>query len=390
MCGIIGYVGKMKASTILLDGLRKLEYRGYDSVGMATLYDSVLLMRKAAGKVDEVNNKLCFEEMSGNVGMAHTRWSTHGRSTDENAHPHTNKEKTICTVHNGIIENYAELKTELEQKGYTFASQTDTEVIPHLIDFYIKQGQNFEQAFTTMLGRIEGSYAILTAHDKTPGLMFARKGSPLVLGLGKNEHFISSDIPSFLQHTQTIVHLEDGDYGKISDKIEIYNNGKQITRQPTTAPWDIEIAKKGAYPHFMIKEINEQPLTIRKALNQPAELIKQTALLLQSASTVYLVGCGTSYNACATATYQFSKSGRQTIPILASEFIQHTNFIDNKTAIIAVSQSGETADVLDAVKLAKQKGATIIDVGINRQGRVQRNAQRPTASTSATSVRTAS
>ncbi|VVB80808.1 Glutamine--fructose-6-phosphate aminotransferase [isomerizing] [uncultured archaeon] len=192
--------------------------------------------------------------------------------------------------------------------------------------------------------------------------MFARNGSPLVLGLGKSEHFISSDIPSFLQHTQTIVQLEDGDYGKIDDKINIYNKGKQVTRQPTTAIWDIEVAKKGAYPHFMIKEINEQPLTIRKALNQPAELIKQTALLLQSASTVYLVGCGTSYNACATATYQFAKSGRQTIPVLASEFSQHANFIDNKTAVIAVSQSGETADVLDAVKQAKQRGAIIIAI----------------------------
>ena len=358
MCGILGYIGARNGTPIVHEGLKALSYRGYDSWGIAVQDGANIVIQKGVG---DITKTPVIQQHSTKV-IGHTRWATHGCVTKENAHPHTNKEKTICTVHNGIIENYAELKTELEQKGYTFASQTDTEVIPHLIDFYIKQGQNFEQAFTTMLGRIEGSYAILTAHDKTPGLMFARKGSPLVLGLGKNEHFISSDIPSFLQHTQTIVHLEDGDYGKISDKIEIYNNGKQITRQPTTAPWDIEIAKKGAYPHFMIKEINEQPLTIRKALNQPAELIKQTALLLQNASTVYLVGCGTSYNACATATYQYSKSGRQTIPILASEFIQHTNFIDNKTAIVAVSQSGETADVLDAVKLAKQKGATIIAI----------------------------
>ncbi len=358
MCGILGYLGTRNGTPIVQEGLKALAYRGYDSWGIAVHNGESIMIEKGIG---DITKTPVIQQYSTRV-FGHTRWATHGGVTKENAHPHTNKDKTICAVHNGIIENYAELKTELEQAGYVFESQTDTEAIPHLIDFYMKQGKNFEQAFTTMLGKIEGNYAILTAHNKTPGMMFARKGSPLVLGLGKNEHFISSDIPSFLQHTQTIVQLEDGDYGNISEKITIYNNGKQVVRHPTTAPWDIEVAKKGNYPHFMIKEINEQPLTIRKALNQPAELIKQTALLFQNASTVYLVGCGTSYNTCATASYQFAKSGKQAIPVLASEFSQYENFIDKKTAIIAVSQSGETADVLDAVKTAKQKGAVIVAI----------------------------
>jgi len=362
MCGIIGYTGTRKASGVLLDSLRRLEYRGYDSVGMSTICNKQLLIKKGAGMVDEVDKNVQFQEMQGTIGIAHTRWSTHGAPTEVNSHPHTNIDRTLCVVHNGIIENYRELKSELVQEGYTFESTTDTEIIPHLIDWHMKQGKSFQDAFTAALDRLEGSYAILATHANNRTVMFARHGSPLVIGLGKEEYFVSSDIPSFLPYTKTIIHLEDGDYGSITDTIVIENKGKHVTRTPHTADWDVEVAKKGNYPHFMIKEITEQPLTIRKAINQTRELISHTTKLLQNASTVFLVGCGTSYNTCATAAYQFSQSGKHTIPVLASEFEQHVPFIDENTVVIAVSQSGETADVLDAVTLAKNKGATIVAV----------------------------
>ena len=358
MCGILGYMGPKNGTLIVHEGLKALAYRGYDSWGVAVHDGKGIVIQKGVGDITNTSHLA----LQSNRVIGHTRWATHGGVTKENAHPHFNKEQTICAVHNGIIENNDELKLALEQKGYTFVSQTDTEIIPHLIDFYLKQGKSFGEAFEAMLAKLEGSYAILATHAAENSMMFARNGSPLVLGLGQNEYFVSSDIPSFLPHTKTIVQLEDGDCGSITDKITIHNNGKLVERRPSTAPWDVEVAKKGSYPHFMIKEINEQPLTIRKALNQPAELIKQTASLLQNASTVFLIGCGTSYNACATANYQFSKAGKQTIPVLASEFEQKKPFIDEKTVVIAVSQSGETADVIDAVKMAKQKKAILIAI----------------------------
>ncbi len=358
MCGILGYLGLRNGTPIVHEGLKALAYRGYDSWGMAIHTTNGIIIQKGVGDI----TKTSALQLPSNRVFGHTRWATHGGVTEVNAHPHTNKDKTIAVVHNGIIENYVELKKELEKNGYVFASQTDTEVIPQLIDFYIQHGNTFEQAFQTALSKLEGSYAILATHAKEEGILFARQGSPMVLGLGQNEYFVSSDIPSFLPHTKTIVHLEDGDYGAIKNTITIYNKGKTVVRQPSTAHWDVEVAKKGNYPHFMIKEINEQPLTIRKALNQPAELIKQTALLLQNASTVFLVGCGTSYNTCATATYQFSKAGKQTIPVLGSEFAQHIPFLNKKTAVIAVSQSGETADIVDVVKASKEKGSIVIAI----------------------------
>ncbi len=358
MCGILGYLGLRDGTPIVHEGLKALAYRGYDSWGMAVHGNEHVTIQKGVGDI----TKTTPISIKSNRVIGHTRWATHGGVTETNAHPHTNKDKTISVVHNGIIENYTELKKELEKNGHTFASQTDTEVIPHLIEFYMRQGQKFEQAFKSMLSRLEGSYAILATHTKDTGIMFARNGSPMVLGLGQNEYFVSSDIPSFLAHTKTIVHLEDGDYGKISNTVSIYNKEKTVDRQPSTAHWDIEVAKKGNYPHFMIKEINEQPITIRKSLNQQKEHIKQTASLLQNASTVYLVGCGTSFNTCATASYQFSKAGKQTIPVLGSEFTQHVPFLDKKTAVIAVSQSGETADIIDVVKASKAKGAVVIAI----------------------------
>ncbi len=358
MCGILGYFGLRNGTPLVHEGLKALAYRGYDSWGIAVHSDSHITIQKGIGDISKTEPVA----LHSNRVIGHTRWATHGGVTEANAHPHANMDKTISVVHNGIIENYNELRSELQKNGFVFASQTDTEVVPHLIDFYMRQGKTFEQAFKVTLGRLDGSYAILATHANDSSILFARNGSPLVLGLGQNEYFVSSDIPSFLPHTKIVVYLEDGDYGSITNTVNIYNGEKKVDRQPTTAHWDLEVAKKGNYPHFMIKEVNEQPLTIRKALNQPKELVKQTALLLQNASTVFLVGCGTSYNVCATATYQFSKSGKQTIAVLGSEFSQQIPFIDKKTAVIAVSQSGETADIIDSVKASKQKGAVVIGI----------------------------
>jgi len=358
MCGILGYLGARDGTPIVHTGLKSLAYRGYDSWGIAAQNGKGIVIEKGIGDI----SKTSAIKLSSKKVIGHTRWATHGGVTQENAPPHTNHDGTICAVHNGIIENFVQLKKELEKEGYSFVSQTDTEVIPHLIDSYMKKGRSFEEAFKETLEKLEGSYAILATHTNENSLVFARNGSPLVIGMGTDEYFVSSDIPSFLEHTKTVIHLEDGDYGIINDKITVHNEGEQVIRQPSTTEWDVEVAKKEPYPHFMIKEINEQPLTIRKALNQPKELIKQTSLLLRNASTVFLVGCGTSFNTCATAAYQFSKAGKQAIPVLASEFEQQLPFIDGKTAVIAVSQSGETADVLDAVKLAKQKGAAIVAI----------------------------
>jgi len=357
MCGILGYLGLRNGTLIVHEGLKALAYRGYDSWGMA-IQNSGMTIQRGIGDISKTEPA----SIQSNKVIGHTRWATHGGVTEANAHPHTNADKTIAVVHNGIIENYVSIKAELEKDGYVFLSQTDTETIPHLIDSYMRKGASFKEAFKQMLEKIEGSYAILATHANDSTLHFAKNGSPLVLGLGQNEYFVSSDILSFLPHTKVVMHLEDGDYGRVSNTIEIYNNGKLATRQPSTAHWDVEIAKKGDYPHFMIKEISEQPLTIRKSLNQTPELIKQTAFLLQNASTVFLVGCGTSYNACATSAYQFSKSGKQTTPVLGSEFAQQLPFIDKKSAVIAVSQSGETADIIDSVKATKERGGTVIAI----------------------------
>lgn len=356
MCGILAYLGKRDGVTLVHEGLKALSYRGYDSWGIAAHTQRGIHVHKRTGDIS-LTVPLA---LSSSIVLGHTRWATHGGVTEHNAHPHVNTAGDIAVVHNGIIENFAALRDELTSHGYTFLSNTDTEVIPHLLDYYCKQGHSFFDAFKKTLAQLDGSYAILATKHGESDVLFARNASPLLLGLGDNEHFISSDIPSFLHHTKTVVHLEDGDYGKLNGSVEIYQGDSLVNRQPTTVTWDVEVARKGEYPHFMLKEINEQPFTIRKALNQHTALLHQSAHLLHTANTVYMVGCGTSYNACATAAYFFAQQGINTMPALASEFGQHERFIDDKTVVVAVSQSGETADVLDVVKLAKKKNARIV------------------------------
>lgn len=356
MCGIIGYTGKRNGIPIIYNALKTLSYRGYDSWGIAAANNAELTIHKNTGDICRTE----LPSMMSNKVIGHTRWATHGGVTKVNAHPHTSTDKKISIVHNGIIENYMDLKAALEDEGCKFESETDTEAIVHLISHFAKK-HDFKRAFRDALTNLKGSYAIL-AMDADGKIAFARKGSPLVLGIGKDEIFISSDIPSFLTHTKNIVCLEDGDYGYIENNLEIYNDGQRVHRVETQAPWDIEVAKKGQYQHFMLKEIEEQSITIRKSLNQPEEIIAKTAEMMKKASAVYLAGCGTSYNTCAIASYQFAKAKVKTIPVLASEFEKHLPFIDENSLLIAVSQSGETKDLIDAISQAKEKGATIAGI----------------------------
>lgn len=358
MCGILGYIGKRNGVPIVYEGLQHLSYRGYDSWGIAAHTSNGILIEKQVGDISNAQ----INSFSSTLAIGHTRWATHGGVTQGNAHPHTSMDGKIAVVHNGIIENYQQLRDELRANGYKFKSATDTEVVPHLIDYYIKQGNDFKTAFTLATKRLEGHYALLATKKNDTRILFARNGSPLLVGIGNNEYFISSDIPSFLSHTKQVVQLEDGDTGEISHTLTIHHDNVQTHREPMYVRWDADVAKKGNFEHFMLKEIHEQPQTILSALNQDEKIIKCAKNMLRNASTVFLIGCGTSYNAGATCAYQFIKNNINARPILASEFESAEPFVNKNTPIIAISQSGETADLLDAVKIAKTKNAPVIAI----------------------------
>ncbi|MFH1229274.1 MAG: glutamine--fructose-6-phosphate transaminase (isomerizing) [Candidatus Aenigmatarchaeota archaeon] len=364
MCGIIGYVGtRGNVGEILLGGLRKLEYRGYDSCGMAVLNDGIVL-RKESGKVDEVNRKLNFSELRGNIGIAHNRWATHGGVSKENSHPHLSNSGKVAVVHNGIIENYQELKDFLISNGFTFHSQTDTEVIPNLIEYFMRSG-NFFDAFRKTLDRLDGSYAIVAISDNERKLLAARKDSPLVIGVGDGEYFVASDIPAFLEYTKNVVYLEEKDIVLIDDKIRIFNSKHNgfVERPIKTVEWNPEQIRKGDFEHFMLKEITEQARTIEKAVDGQKKAICEVAQLMKKARGVYLVGCGSSYYACLSASYKFSSLAKMHINVaLASEFSNFKDFLVPESLVIAVSQSGETADVLEAVRAAKERGAKVVSI----------------------------
>lgn len=364
MCGIIGYIGKQKASPILLNGLKRLEYRGYDSCGIATLNGSFEI-RKGIGKVADVDAKMKFEELEGTIGMAHTRWATHGGVSQANSHPHTDCKNSIAVVHNGIIENYQELRKKLELAGHSFKSQTDTEVIPHLIEALISEGNSFEEATKLCLGMLEGSYAVLVLHKDEKKLIASRKGSPLVLGVSENGHFVASDIPAFLEQTKQVMYLYDGDFVVLNDSIRIFNllEQREVTRKIDSIEWDLEQSKKGEFEHYMMKEISEQVETIQKAIKQEKIVIDYVTDEIRNAKGVFLIACGTSYHACLAASYVFSKVADMHVNVvLASEFPYYEHFLNERSLIIAVSQSGETADLLEAVKAAKKKGSKIISL----------------------------
>jgi glucosamine--fructose-6-phosphate aminotransferase (isomerizing) len=363
MCGIIGYVGNRKASTILLKGLKNLEYRGYDSAGIAIKHTTDHTeIRKSAGKIEEIARHLNFESIEGNIGIAHTRWATHGAVTNENAHPHTDCEGKIAIVHNGIIENYRGLKERLISGGHRFTSDTDSEVIAHLIEENLQYG--FEDACTKAFSSLEGSYAVLAIKEDEEKIVGARKDSPLVLGIAEHGIFLASDIPSFLEWTNKVMYLDNYDFIIAENGgVRVYNDGKEVLRQIDTVGWDIEEAKKGEFKHFMMKEMSEQAETVMRALLQNKNTVRDIVDEIKNAFGVFFVGCGSSYHACLAGSYLFSRIAKVHVnPVLASEFENYEHFLTDRTLAFAVSQSGETADVLFAVRTAKSKGSKVIGI----------------------------
>ena len=369
MCGIFGCILKQgNAAPLIHSSLKRLEYRGYDSVGIATLSDGKVYLKKDQGKIDEVHKILNLDDLPGSIGIGHTRWATHGAPLKVNSHPHTDCTGEIVVVHNGIIENFSELKTELQNLGHTFVSKTDTEIIPHLIEETLKQkpSLSFVNAVQESLKRLEGSYALAIISPREPDkIICARNESPLVLGINHNGVFCASDIPAFLAVTNKAVMVNNGELVILTaDGYEIkqISDSKPITREPETVEWTDEMAVKQGYPHFMLKEIHEQPQTLRNTLRMQDHYLDLLTTFLDRANEVFLVACGTSYHACLAASYMFSKLAfLPTYPVYASEFIeQHGKSVNIESTILAVSQSGETADTLAAVTCAQQRAATIL------------------------------
>ena len=370
MCGIIGYVGDKSAVEVLKDALTRLEYRGYDSAGIATVAAGTIHLCKDKGKVVDVTEKCNPTNLPGHTGIGHVRWATHGSVTRENAHPHCDALSQIAVIHNGIIENYEHLKSRLAKK-YKFQSETDTEVIPHLIREQIDAGAAFEDAFFAAVKQLEGSYAIIAISTLADGKLFAaRKDSPMVLGIGKDENFIGSDVLSFLPYTREAVYIEDNEFVVMTkDSYKIYDfDHREKKRAPINITWELSEAGKGNYDHYMIKEINEQPAVIRQALMQDDRQINRMAIDILRSHQVIFVACGTSRYAALIGRYAFSRVGHTfSDVVMASEFGYFSDSVDKNTLVIAISQSGETADVMDGVKQAKAKGATVYSI-VNVEG----------------------
>jgi glucosamine--fructose-6-phosphate aminotransferase (isomerizing) len=367
MCGIVGYVGYRKAVPVLLHGLQRLEYRGYDSAGIAVLDSEKkkIVVEKQVGKIKDLQEHLWGKDINGNIGIAHTRWATHGLPSIENAHPHTSQKDDFAVVHNGIIENYAQLKEELIKKGYVFKSQTDTEVVAHLLEEYYQD--NLLNTVLKIAKMIEGAYAIGIISTLEPDKIVAlRKGSPLIVGLGENENFIASDIPAVLEYTKKFITLDDEEIAVITkDKVEIYNiKGEKVEKKPFTVNWDITAAEKGGYKHFMLKEIYEQPKTITDTMSGFfSDLNNPVYKEIKNIESIVIIACGTSYHAGLVGKFWIEKYAK--IPVIvdyASEFRYRDFPVNEKTLVIAISQSGETADTRFAAIDAKKKGAKVLSI----------------------------
>jgi glucosamine--fructose-6-phosphate aminotransferase (isomerizing) len=369
MCGIFGCILKEgNAAPLIHDSLKRLEYRGYDSVGVATIQNGEIYVKKDQGKIDDVHRLLNLDDLPGKLGIGHTRWATHGAPLKVNAHPHMDCTGNIAVVHNGIIENFSELKLELENSGHVFVSKTDTEVIAHLIEENLKKNHKLTLANAVLeaVKRLDGSYAIAVISTKEPDkIICARNESPLVLGVSKNGVYFASDIPAFLPVTNKAVFIEDGELVSLSAagyEISKIADSRVVKREPKIIDWTPEMAVKQGYPHFMIKEIHEQPATLRNTLRMQEHYLDLISTFLDRAKEVFLVACGTSYHACLAASYMFSKLAfLPTYPVYASEFMeQHGKSVNIESTILAVSQSGETADTLAAVTCAQQRAATVL------------------------------
>jgi len=373
MCGIIGYIGKDPAVPILIEGLKKLEYRGYDSSGIAVLQNGKFEVRRAVGKLQNLETLLRGEALNGRMGVGHVRWATHGRPSEENAHPH--RAGSIVLVHNGIIENYTALKKGLLAQGRTFQSETDTEVIAHLIDSIAQQGYPLEEAVREAARHLEGAYAIAVIDERNPDVVVgARKGSPLVVGLGQGEFFIASDIPAILHRTRDVLFLNDDEMAVLSaEGVRIADlKGNELSREITRVMWNPVMAEKGGYRHFMLKEIYEQPRaimdTIRGRFSQDTGVIHLEEIgaayeRLPSVKKVFIVACGTSWHAGLAGKYLFEELAAIPTEVdIASEFRYRNPLVGKDDLFIAITQSGETADTLAAMREAKKRGATVIAI----------------------------
>ena len=372
MCGIVGFTGTQSAAPILLEGLKKLEYRGYDSAGIAVMEDSVISVNKVTGRIANLCEKTDDgKAVPGNTGIGHTRWATHGAPTSENAHPHLSNDGKFAVVHNGIIENYIALREELIKEGYHFDSETDTEVVVHLIEKYYKG--SVRDALIKTTNRLQGSYALGVICNDNPGTIYAaREASPLIIGIGIGENYFASDVTALVSHTRNVIYLEDGEFAKISsESVKVFDClGKELDKDVVRVMWDIQAAEKGGYEHFMMKEIKEQPAAVKATI---APRVKDGKIVfdelgipqekLANMNKILITACGSAYYAGCAGRYALEKLCKIPVSLeLASELRYSEPIIDDKTLLIVISQSGETADTIAAMKECKQKGATVVAV----------------------------
>lgn len=371
MCGIVGYIGKGDAKSAVLQGLEKLEYRGYDSAGIAIHTANGLIVEKKKGRIKNLEEHIKGMDLYSHLGIGHTRWATHGAPSDRNSHPHCSEDMSIAVVHNGIIENYAQLKEELIKEGYKFVSDTDTEVVAHLLAKHYK-GDIFK-AVTEVVSQLKGSYALGIVHRDYPNqLLCTRKDSPLVIGVGAEENIIASDIPALLKYTKDVIFLEDNDIAVLTkDSIEIFNKDlEKVEREKKVIEWDYEQATKAGYKHFMIKEIFEQPKSILETINRRVKDEKKidfsdvlTVDEIRNSNMIHIVACGTAYHAGLQGQHALRElANTNSFVQIASEYRYTNPFVDNKTIAIFVSQSGETLDTIAALKEAKSRGAKTIAI----------------------------
>jgi glucosamine--fructose-6-phosphate aminotransferase (isomerizing) len=370
MCGIVGVIGERSAATMTLDGLRRLEYRGYDSAGIATIDGTKLCVRKGVGKIDEVERAQCLSGLPGNLAIGHTRWATHGEVNAANAHPQVDEYGKIAVVHNGVIENYQELRHSLEERGHHFNSGTDTEAICHLIEERMTAGGvPLEKAVREVVSRLQGSYAFLAVSTSDPDkIVAARKECPLILGVSNGTYFASSDPLSFLDRTNEVIYMEDGEVAVLKPNGVFFLDGSTglVEKRSTKVTWKSDDARRGEYEYFMLKEIMEQPEALRRAAQQDKNLFNEVALDILRAEQVIITACGSSRYAALVGRYLFSKVGGEFCDVvMAPEFHYFSDSVDKNTLVIAVSQSGETADVVEGVKRAREKGAKIYSI-VNR------------------------
>ena len=373
MCGIVGYIGDSKAINFLLDGLTKLEYRGYDSAGVAVMNNKNLFVEKSVGRLDSLKEKLRSRNVDGKIGIGHTRWATHGRPSDVNAHPHTDCHGKFVVVHNGIIENFMPLKEELISRGHKFISETDTEVVAHLLEE--NDTGDFVETVRKVLSLIEGSYSLVFMSKENPDvLLCAKQENPLVIGLGKGENFIASDIPAIISYTRETYILNDGEIAIVKkDSVRVVDRrGEVIDKKVFHVTWNAEAAEKGGYEHFMLKEINEQPKAVRDTISKRIAKDGASIILdelnwdknfLDSIDKIYIVACGTAYHAGLVGKFYIERLVRKLVEVdLASEYRYRNPIVDEKTLVIVISQSGETSDTLAALKESRRLGAKTLAI----------------------------